>query len=355
MDARDVWVPIDALRALGTRLLTALQVPEEDAALVVDTLIEADLRGVESHGVAHLVDFYVRRIQAGHLNPRPAMRVVREGPAFAVLDADEGFGFVAAHRAIDLAMEKARQAGTAFVAVRRSTHYGAGFHYALKAARRGFIGISVTTGGNIVVPPGGRRRAYGSNVIAAAAPTGKGWEFVLDGATSVVAGGKYEIARRRGTRVHPSWGITEDGEPFEDPELFFAGRAGILPLGGRPETGAYKGFGYGILADVLSGVLSATGASALLPRTGAAAHCLAAVDIEAFLPRGGFLRHMDAFIDRLKATERLPGVQEITIPGEPEARLERERLARGEVPLHPSILDGFRAAAGELGVPYGLP
>jgi len=353
--AEDVWVPIDRLRRFGAGLLTALGVPEEDAALVVETLIEADLRGVESHGLAHLVEFYVRRIQAGHLNPRPAMRVVREGPAFAVLDADRGFGFVAAHRAIDLAMEKAEGAGVAFVVVQRSTHYGAGFHYALKAARRGFVGLSVTTGGNIVVPPGGRRRAYGSNVIAAAAPTGKGWEFVLDGATSVVAGGKYEIARRRGTRVDPAWGITEDGEPFDDPELFFAGRGAILPLGGRPETGAYKGFGYGILADVLSGVLSATGASALLPRTGAAAHCLAAVHIESFLPKEEFLRQMDAFIDRLKETDRLPGVAEITIPGEPEARLERERRARGEVPLHPSILEGFRAAAEELGVPYDLP
>ncbi|GAB4333500.1 MAG: Ldh family oxidoreductase [Dehalococcoidia bacterium] len=350
----DIAVPIDRVRELGTALYVRLGVPEANARLTVETLIEADLRGVESHGVAHLVDFYVRRLQRGAINPRPDVRVVHQAPATAVVDGDRGLGFVVAHAAMDMAIEKARETGLGFVSVRNSTHYGAGFHYALKAARKDMVGISMTTGGNIVVPPGGRKRVYGANVISVASPTGRGFDFVLDGSTSAVAGGKLEIARRRGLPIPEGWALDEEGRPTTDPHAFLRG-GGLLPLGGDPQHGAYKGFGLAIVADIMTGVLSGAGASVTLPGDGAAAHMLGAVRIDAFLPHEEFLGHIDTLIDRLKAVERQPGVTEILIPGELEARLERERLAAGAIPLHQDIVAGMNAAADELDVGIRLP
>lgn len=352
--AGDIAVPIDRIRELGTELYVKLGVYEGDARQTVETLIEADLRGVESHGVAHLVDFYVRRLQRGAINARPQIRIVHQSPAAAVMDGDRGLGFVVAHRAMDLAMEKAHETGIGFVSVRNSTHYGAGFHYALKAARRDMVGISMTTGGNIVIPPGGKKRVYGANVISVAAPTGRGFDFVLDGSTSAVAGGKLEIARRRGTSIPEGWALDEEGRATTDPHSFLRG-GGLLPLGGDPQHGAYKGFGLAIFADIMTGALSGGGASVTLTGDGAAAHLLGAVRIDAFLAHEEFLEHINTLVDRLKEAERQPGVEAILIPGEIEARMERERLAEGTIPLHPDIITGINAAAEELGLALRLP
>ena len=352
-ESGDVNVPVEKMQALGERLFVSLGVSQDHARLTVETLIEADLRGVETHGVAHLAGFYVRRLLREHINPKPNIRVVSEAPAAAVIDGDLGLGFVVAHQAMDLAMEKALAAGVGFVSVKNSTHCGAGFHYALKAARREMIGISMTTGGNIVVPPGARKPAYGANVISVAAPTGKGFEYVLDGSTSVVAGGKLEIAARGGRSIPEGWALDDSGAPTTDPTVLARG-GGLLPLGGSPEMGAYKGFGLGIFADVMSGVLSGSGASMALSPTGAASHLLAAIRIDAFLPMSEFTRHMDEMIDGLKAAERQPGVGEILIPGEMEARLERQRLADGAIPVHPAVIGSLRTAAEKQDVPFDL-
>ena len=165
-ESGDVSVPIEKMQALGERLFVSLGVPQDHARLTVETLIEADLRGVETHGVAHLADFYVRRLLREHINPKPNIRVVSEAPAAAVIDGDLGLGFVVAHQAMGLAMEKALAAGVGFVSVKNSTHCGAGFHYALKVARREMIGISMTTGGNIVVPPGARPATSSATVCS---------------------------------------------------------------------------------------------------------------------------------------------------------------------------------------------
>ena len=352
-ESEEVSVPIVKMQALGERLFLALGVPEAHARVTIETLIEADLRGVESHGVAHLADFYVRRMLRERINRTPLIQIVSDAPATAVIDGDMGLGFVVAHRAIDLAMEKARATGVGFVSVKNSTHYGAGFHYALKAARRDMIGISITTGGNIVVPPGAKRPVYGANVISVAAPTGKDFQYVLDGSTSVVAGGKLEIAARRGASIPEGWALDESGAPTTDPTVLSRG-GGLLPLGGSPQMGAYKGFGLGIFADVMSGVLSGSGASLALPPTGAASHLLAAIRIDAFEPTREFVRHMDVMIDGLKAAERQQGVDEILIPGELEARLERQRRAEGDIPVHPAVIESLRTAAEKLNVPFDI-
>jgi len=352
-DPSDVAVPIDRLLAFAEALLSRLGVPERDARLTASILLDADLRGVESHGMAHLADFYVRRLQQGLINPRPDITVVRQSASAATIDADRALGFVAGHEAMSLAIEKARATGSGWVSVANSTHYGAGAYYAMMALEHDMIGLSMTTGGRLMALPGGAARAIGLNVLSAAAPTPRGFPYVLDMATSVVAAGKFEIARRRGQPVPEGWAVDADGLALTDPHRLHPHGA-LLPLGGTPLGGAYKGFGLTLLVDILSGALSGFGTSVEIDPGITAAHCFGALRIDAFEPLAEFLEHMGRTIDTLKATPMPAGAPEVRIPGELEHALAGERRAAGAVPLHPAILEGFRAAADELSVPYDL-
>lgn len=349
----DVSVPIARLLAFAQALLQKLDVPAEDARLTAHILLDADLRGVESHGVAHLVEFYVRRIQAGHIAPRPEVRAVSEAASAATVDGGRGLGFVVGHRAMSLAIEKARATGVAIVSVANSTHYGAGAYYAMMALEHGMIGLSMTTGGRLMALPGGAARAIGLNVLSAAAPTPRGFPYVLDMATSVVAAGKFEIARRRGEPVPQGWAVDADGLPITDPHHLHP-QGALLPLGGTPLGGAFKGFGLTLLVDILSGALSGFGTSVEIDPGITAAHCFGALRIDAFEPLPDFLEHMGRTIDTLKATPMPAAAPEVRIPGELEHALSEQRRAAGAVPLHPAILEGFRSAAAELNVPFDL-
>jgi LDH2 family malate/lactate/ureidoglycolate dehydrogenase len=351
VDPGDVRVDPRRLHALGVRALAAVGVSEEHARLSADVLLASELRGVESHGFAHLADFYVGRIRDGRVKPNPDVRVVQDTPATAVVDGDGGLGFIPGRIATRLAIEKAAATGIGMVSTRNSTHFGPGFFYAMEALPHDMLGISMTTGGNIVVPPGGVGRTYGSNVIAFAAPT-RGAPYVLDMATSVVAGGKFEIAKRRGKTVPSFWGESSAGEPIvSNPEPYFE-RGAILPLGGTPEGGAWKGFGLALMSDILCGVLSGGGASTVLSSPGAC-HFVAAIRIDAFLPKEDFLDGMDAMIGKLKASPRKPGAPALTYAGELEAAKEADALAHG-VPLHPSVVTALRVMCDEIGVPFDL-
>jgi LDH2 family malate/lactate/ureidoglycolate dehydrogenase len=350
----DIPVPIDSLRAFGEQLLGKLDVPHPDASLTTRLLIETDLRGFESHGTAHLVDFYVRRLQSGEINPRPQMRVVSEAASTATLEADRGLGFVAGARAMDIALEKARQHGAGWVTVANSTHCGAGACYSMMALEEQMIGLAFTTGGRLMTPPDGRGRALGLNVISAAAPTPRGFPYVLDMATSVVAAGKLEIARRRGTAVPEGWAIDAGGKPLTDPHgLHPSGM--LLPLGGAPGMGAYKGFGLALLVDFLTGALSGFGTSAEVDGGRQTAHCFGALRIDAFVPLETYMERVGSMIDAIKRTPPIEGVDEVRIPGELEHALAEQRRAAGSIPMHPSVLKGFRAASEEFGVSFELP
>lgn len=353
MTAQDVSVPIERLLAFAETVLRRLDVPEEDARLTADILLAADLRGVESHGMAHLVDFYVRRLQRGQINPRPSIRVVSESASAATIDGDRGLGFVVGHHAMSRAIEKAQASGAGWAAVANSTHYGAGAHYAMMALEHDMIGFSLSTGGRLMAPPGGRGRTLGLNVFSFAAPTSRSFPYVLDMATSVVAFGKLEIAARRGQSIPEGWAVDGDGRPLTDPTKLFPDGA-MLPLGGAPVTGAFKGFGLAMMVDILSGVLSGFGTSAEIDSGRTAAHCFGALRIDAFLPLPQYLELIEQMIQAVKSTPTLEGVDEIRIPGELEHALAEQRRAAGAVPLHPAVLEGFRAAAEELGVPFDL-
>jgi L-2-hydroxycarboxylate dehydrogenase (NAD+) len=351
MPEGDVRVSHEKLHALATRALMAVDVPEEHARMTADVLVASDLRGVESHGSAHLADFYVGRVRSGLVKARPDIRVVQESPATVTIDGDRGLGFVPGQIGMRHAIEKARTSGIGMAAVRTSTHFGPGFFYAMMALPHDMIGLSLTTGGNIIIPPGGAKRTYGANVIAFASPS-RGAPYVLDMSTSVVAGGKFEIARRRGKSVPEGWGLDAEGQPItSDPGLYFQG-GGILPLGSTPEMGAWKGFGLALMVDVLCGLLSGGGASVEL-KSSQANHFFAAIRIDAFTTKEAFLDRMDAMIAALKAAPRLPGAGPLTIPGEVEQALEDDYRRNG-VPLHPSVIEALRKMADDLGIAFDL-
>jgi LDH2 family malate/lactate/ureidoglycolate dehydrogenase len=352
--SQDVLVSIDSLRAFAETLLQKLNVPPEDARTTAALLLETDLRGIESHGMAHLVDFYVRRLQSGEVNARPSVRVTQAAASTATIDGDRGLGFIVGERAMRLALEKARMTGSGWVSVANSTHYGAGSCYAMMALDDNMIGFSFTTGGRLMTPPGGLGRTVGLNVISVAAPTPRGFPYVLDMATSVVAAGKLEIARRRGTSIPEGWAVDAAGGPLTDPHGLHPDGI-LLPLGGTPAGGAFKGFGLALLVDLLTGALSGFGTSTEIDGGRNAAQCFGALRIDAFVPLSDYLERVGGMIDAVKRTPRMDGVDEIRIPGELEHQLSQARRSAGTVPLHRRVVKGFREAAEEFGVPFDLP
>lgn len=356
MSEEDVRVDAQKIYDLGLRALMKIGVPEEHARWTVDVLLASDLRGIESHGFARFAEYYVELPRRGRIKLNPEVRVVQDAPSAATVDGDGGLGFVASTIAMRLAIEKARSTGVGMVSVRNSTHYGPASPYAMMALPHGMLGLSMTTGGNGVVPPGGSRRVYGLNALSFAAPTRPPQPpFVLDMATSVVAAGKFEIARRRGKPVPEGWAIDGEGRPITDPQQYYIEGergGGILPLGGDVLHGAWKGFGLGVMVDVLSGVLSAGGSSAELPRR-SANHFFGAIRIDAFTDLETFYDGMESMMATLRAAPRLPGAGPLTFPGEPEAACEADYRRNG-IPYHPSVLAGLRRMCAELGIEYDL-
>ncbi len=353
-DETDVRVDAEKLRRLGVRVLVAAGVQQQHAEMTVEVLLRSDLRGVESHGFARFVDFYVNRAREGRVNLNPNLRVVEDALAAATIDGDNALGFVPSTMAMNMAIDKARATGVGMVTVLNSTHYGPASPYALMAMEHDMMGISMTTGGKYVAPPGGSARTYGLNALSFAAPARPPEApLCLDMAASVVAAGKFEIARRRKKEVPPGWGIEQDGTVIADPNRLYEVMGAILPLGGDPEHGAWKGFGLSLMVDVLTSVLSGGIDSAQQPPTRNANHFFAAIRIDAFTSIEGFYDRMTSMKQAMRAAPRLEGAGELTFPGEPEAAMEEECFEKG-IPYHSSIPEGIRKVCAELGVEYDL-
>ncbi len=341
-----------------TKTLQKVGVPEEDARITANILVATDLRGIDSHGVGHLAAFYVRGIKEGRVNPNPKIEVFSQATATAIMDGDRGLGFVVGYRAMMEAIHRAEKTGAGFIAVRNSTHFGAAAGYAMMALERDMIGMAMTNTVAGVVAPGSTKPAVGTNPLAVAVPAGKKAPFVLDMATSVVAAGKLEMARREGTSIPEGWAIDKKGKPITDPAKRVRGEGGLLPLGGTPTLGSYKGFGLGVLVDILCGVLSGSSASILWESTpetrgNAGNHFLGALRIDSFLPVENFKKSMDEMIEAFEALPTLPGVKKIYVAGEVEQEIEEERRANG-IPLHPNVVASLQELAKELDIEYDL-
>jgi L-2-hydroxycarboxylate dehydrogenase (NAD+) len=338
----------------STKALEKMGVSKEDARLTASILVAADLRGVDSHGVAHLATFYIQRIKDGRINVQPQIKITSHAPATALLDGDGGLGFVVGCRAMEESMKRAEKTGTGFVTVHNSTHYGAGAYYAMMALPREMIGISMTQGGVGIVAPGSRGRGLGLNVISVAVPAGKERPFVLDMATGVVAGGKLELAARNGTPIPEGWVVDMDGNPVTDVSK---ANGGILPLGGTPELGSFKGFGLTVLVDilcsVLSGDLSVPEMDRVASARGQSSHFFGAINIASFMPVPHFKERMDAMIRAHHNLPKAPGVEKIRLAGEIEWETEMERRQNG-IPLHAAVVASLEAMARELDIEFNL-
>jgi L-2-hydroxycarboxylate dehydrogenase (NAD+) len=347
-----------ALQRFAARVLEKAGLPAADAETAAALIVAADLRGIDTHGVAHLGPFYVTRLQKGFINPHPDIRVSSGAPSTAVVDGDNGMGFLVGHRAMAEATDRAAKTGVGMVAVRRSTHFGACSLYALEAVRNRMIGISLSSTGPIVVPPGARARGAGTNPIAIAAPGGSEGPFVLDMATSVVPGGRISDCLRRGQPIPLGWAVDNAGAPTTDPDAVFKGGGGLVPLGSEPKLGAYKGFGLAVAVEILSSILSGAVASLLMPTDPASAgnkcdHFFAAIRVDGFVPFADFARNMD---DMARAYHGLPMAapgQRLALAGEIENATERQRRAEG-IPLHPKVVESLQQLGRDLGVPFDL-
>lgn len=341
----------DELRRFCEHVLDAAGIPSVHARTIADALIEADLRGTHSHGV-NLLARYVHGFLSGQLNSDPALRVVRERGGTAVLDGDNGLGHVVGARAMQIAIQKARNHGTGVVAVRNSNHYGAAAYYAMMAPPHGMIGYTTTNGPAVMAPWGGRASMLCNNPISYAIPAGPGEQpLVLDMACSVVARGKVRIAAQRGQRIPRGWALNPDGEETDDAAEAIRGT--LLPVG------TYKGSGLAVIGEALAGALPAAvlsidvaklvqldGGGYESQRVG---HFMMAIDVDAFQPLEEFQERMRRFVRSLRDSERARGVERIYLPGEPEIERRERHLANG-IPLARPTMAQLEALAAELHV-----
>ncbi len=345
-------VAADRLRPFVARLFAAHGVPEADAGTVAEILVEADLRGVESHGTTRIAG-YLSMMRLGLLNPRPKVELLRDTPSTAMLEGDRAFGMVVAKRAMQMAIDKARTVGIACVTARNVTHTGLVGFYPMMAARAGLIGLAMNNGPTILPPFGGITPTYATNPFAAAFPAQEREPIVLDMATSVVAGGKLRLAAKKGKPIPPGWALDRHGVPTSDPdEAIFHGF--------MQWAGGYKGFGLATVVEVLGGILSGglfgTDVPPMKtfgqePLTTSAFYL--AINPEHFMPLDEFRLRVDRLIGMVKASERARGVEEVFIAGEPESRRKAERLQHG-IPLAGVVFDELRMLAAEARVPFDL-
>jgi len=348
------------LRQFCEGVLKKLGVPAEDARITTDVLVVADLRGIESHGVARL-GRYVAGLKEGFMRPTDQTRVLKETKATALIDGGQSLGQVVGKRGMDLAIKKARDTAVGVVAVRNSNHYGIAGYYSLMALEHNLIGISTTNAGPLVVPTFGRTSILGTNPISLAAPALKEKAFVLDMATSTVPRGKVEVYNRLGKPMPHGWAVDETGRSSTDPKRVLTALAnrlggGLLPLGGEGEDlGGHKGYGLALMVDVLSGVLSgaATGlqvyADEKRPNVG---HFFMALDPAAFRPLDEFRRDMDRLARELKDSPKAHGQERIYVHGEKSfALMEKHRKAG--IPLDPKVVENLKKIGTDLGIPWG--
>src|SRR5262247_4253437 len=295
-----------ALRRTVTQIFEKLGLSKDDAAEGADVLTMTDLRGVETHGVSNMLRQYVRDYRAGKLDPRPGWKVVRQSPATAVIDAERRLGIMVGPKAMRLAMEKARTVGVGVVTVFNSGHFGAIGHYAMQAAQEGMVGVCFTGAGLSVVPTFAAKPLLGTNPIALAAPARHEAPMLFDAATSAIAGNKIRLAIRVGSPLLPGWVTDKDGTPImEEKPIFNREDVYQAPLGGTREQGSHKGYGFALMAEVLSTVLSGALPTMLAAGSGSKNH-FAAYNIAAFTDVDHFKDTMDQMLERLRTATPAP-------------------------------------------------
>lgn len=325
---------------------------DDDAETAVKSLLSADLRGVDSHGVARLSG-YIRLWEADRVNAKPAIRIIHETPSTAVIDGDKGLGLVVAPFAMQVAIDKARAVGTGWVSVKNSNHFGIAGHHAMMALEEDMIGIAMTNASALVAPTFSKERMLGTNPIAVAIPAGKEPAFVADFATTTAANGKLEILQRKNMEAPTGWVLTKDGEPSVNAGEMQKGGL-LLPLGGDKEHGSHKGYALGAIVDIFSAILSGANYGPWVPPFPAyipmpenmpgegIGHFFGVMRIDAFRKADEFKEHMDKWITRFRSAQTIPGQEKVIIPGDPEREMEVERMKNG-IPLLSAVVEDLKA------------
>jgi len=349
--ANSAEAPRVAAAALATfikRAFEAAGLRSEDADVVANLMVEADLRGSDTHGVIRL-PLYLRRLKAGGIKARPDIRIVRERPATALVDGDNGIGHLVMRFATMTAIEKAKGAGVAWVGARMSNHAGPAALYAMMPLAHDMIGLYLAVGSNNHLPPwGSTENLLGTNPIAIAVPAEEEPPIVLDMAPTVAAFGKVRLKMQRGEEMPVGWMIGRDGKPLTDPKRAEQGL--LLPIGD------YKGYGLSLMTGLLAGTLNqaAFGRDVVdfVKEQGKATntgHAIVAVSVEAFAPAAAFKRQVDAAIRAMRGAQRLPGVERIWLPGEQSHRKRQDRAQNG-IPMPKPLRESLETAARELGI-----
>jgi len=331
---------------------------DKHAAIATETLLSADLRGIDSHGIARLTG-YVRLWEVKRINATPDIKVIHETPSTAVVDGDSGLGLVVAPYAMKIAIEKAKNVGTGWVSVQNSNHFGiAGFH-AMMALEHDMIGIAMTNASPLVAPTFSIDKMLGTNPIAVAAPAGKQPPFVADLATTTAANGKLEILQRKNMETPDGWVQDVEGRSSNDANILKKGGA-LLPLGGDREHGSHKGYALGAIVDIFSALLSGANYAPWVPPFPAyvpmptqqpgkgIGHFLGAMRIDAFRPANDFKKDMDHWIEGFRNAKTISGEEKVLVPGDPEREMELIRIKEG-IPLLEIIVNDLKALQEKLG------
>lgn len=352
----------EELKQFATQVFINIGCPASEAKQAADVLVSADLRGVDSHGVARLSG-YIRLHEKQRLNATPEIKTVHETPSTAVVDGDLGLGLVVGPHAMKIAIEKAKNVGSGWVSVKNSNHYGIAGYHAMMALDEDCIGISLTNASPLVSPTFSKERLLGTNPISIAIPTKNQPPFVLDMATTTAANGKLEVLQRKGMDAPEGWLQDKEGHITTDAKGLVKGGS-MRPLGGDREHGSHKGYALGSVVDILSAVLSGANYGPWVPPFVAfidpapnpvgegLGHFFGAMRIDAFREANEFKSHMDNWIERFRNSETVNPDDRVLIPGDPEREMTEQRLKDGIDLLNPVVAD-LREIGDKLGVSLG--
>lgn len=337
----------DELTIFCEELFVAAGVPRPEAVVVAASLVDANLIGLDSHGVSRVAD-YLGRLDKGLIEPQTRLEVVAETAGTAVIDAHNGWGQVASQRAVELAVAKAREVGVAWIGVRNSNHNGTARFWTSKIAGAGMVALSGTNGSPVMAPFGSLDESLGTNPISVAVPSSGDVPVVLDMATSAQARGKILLAAKNEEPIPEGWALTKDGYPTTDPHEAWEGI--LLPAAGP------KGSGLAMMVDILSGVLTGANFGATMPRmyTDPApqllGHLFIALDVEAFMPLEEFRRRMGDREQQTRGSRPVPGSEAVFMPGDLEAA-KHQTHSRVGIAISEAVHDELLELAGRLGVP----
>ncbi|MFN0205826.1 MAG: Ldh family oxidoreductase [Planctomycetota bacterium] len=353
--------PVGHLREFTIRTFLHFGVPEDDARLAAAVLACADLRGIDSHGVARL-HTYFDMLTLGRINPKANVKIIRESLSTATVDGDNGLGLVVGPKANQIAMAKAAEAGSGWVSVSNTNHFGIAGYYVLEALKKDLIGWAMTNSTKLVAPIFGAERMLGTNPIAIAFPGNQEPPIVIDLATSACAYGKIEIAKRRNDKIPKGWAVDENGNDTEDPNAMIQGGA-MLPLGSSRDLGGHKGYNLAAMVDILSCVLSGANWGPWAPPFAlrqeipkrsvgkGIGHFFGAHRIDAFIDINEFKNQIDDWIRTFRGTRARVGTGGVLIPGDPEREAELIRSKEG-VPVIMPVIEDLRDISRKIGVKF---